>query len=353
MAVAGPGGKSVTFAYDALGRRISASDGTTTRAFVYSGSQVLAQYANGALQSAFTPVSGNGAPLDVVQGGNKYFYLQDQQGTVNGLLDGSGAVAQSYTYTAFGAPGASTGSVSNPFTFTSLQYDTTAGAYYANARYYDPQSGGFLSRDPMSSLNPYTYVGGDPVNFTDPTGAFATEYGSILQFDLDLGQRGLGCLTGVIAVAVASAILSVVKHEFSVKTTVLDGIYSCALGAVFPQPGRGPTIMSGTLGIPGAADSLLRGRAGYIGFSALIGFLFGFELDLLNQAVCGQNIDWVHAVNAGVYGAIGGVAGGVAGNLTVNSSARVAAAFAIGAAILGSGLGTSQGLLDTSNITPC
>ncbi len=51
------------------------------------------------------------------------------------------------------------------------------------------------------------------------------------------------------------------------------------------------------------------------------------------QAVCGQNIDWVYAVNAGVYGAIGGVAGSVAGNLTVNSSARVTAALAIGAAI--------------------
>jgi RHS repeat-associated protein len=353
--VAGPGGRSVTFGYDALGRRVSTSDGTTTQAFVYSGSQVLAQYTNGALQSAFTPISGRGAPLDVVQGGNKYFYLQDQQGTVNGLVDGSGAVAQRYSYSAFGAAGASSGSVANPFTFTSLQYDSTAGAYYANARYYDPQNGAFLSRDPMSSLNPYTYVGGDPVNFSDPTGAaVGFEYSRILQFDLDLGDRVLGCITGAITVAITSAILKLVKPQaFSAKTTIVDAGLSCALGALFPGAGRGKSPLSNYPDLfPDAAASLLRGQAGYIAFSALVGFLFGFALDVLNQAICGQQIDWGHAVVAGVWGGIGGVAGGVAGNLSVNASGRVAAAFAIGAAIFGSGVGSVQGLGDPPS-PPC
>jgi uncharacterized protein RhaS with RHS repeats len=40
------------------------------------------------------------------------------------------------------------------------------------ARYYDPATGQFISRDPMesSTLQPYAYAGNDPTNATDPTG---------------------------------------------------------------------------------------------------------------------------------------------------------------------------------------
>ena len=41
------------------------------------------------------------------------------------------------------------------------------------ARYYDPTSGRFISPDPLGHrVTPdlYSYAGGDPVNFVDPTG---------------------------------------------------------------------------------------------------------------------------------------------------------------------------------------
>ena len=44
------------------------------------------------------------------------------------------------------------------------------------ARYYDPQTQRFLSKDPIEfeagDFNFYRYVGGDPVNYVDPTGLF-------------------------------------------------------------------------------------------------------------------------------------------------------------------------------------
>ena len=45
------------------------------------------------------------------------------------------------------------------------------------ARYYDPKAGRFLSPDPVGypiSMNLYTYAGGDPVNYLDPDGRFAS-----------------------------------------------------------------------------------------------------------------------------------------------------------------------------------
>jgi RHS repeat-associated protein len=50
-----------------------------------------------------------------------------------------------------------------------------------SARYYNPNTGRFLSRDPLDgqandpkSLHKYLYAGGDPVNLTDPRGRAAT-----------------------------------------------------------------------------------------------------------------------------------------------------------------------------------
>ena len=44
---------------------------------------------------------------------------------------------------------------------------------YMRARWYEPQSGRFLSEDPIGlagGINPYVYAGNDPVNATDPGG---------------------------------------------------------------------------------------------------------------------------------------------------------------------------------------
>lgn len=67
------------------------------------------------------------------------------------------------------------------------------GLYYFRARYYDPSTGRFLQRDPVWNPgnlgNQYTFVGNNPVNYTDPTGEIA-----FLPF---LGLAGLGLLGGM------------------------------------------------------------------------------------------------------------------------------------------------------------
>src|SRR5258708_1383795 len=43
---------------------------------------------------------------------------------------------------------------------------------YLRARYYDPTTAQFLSRDPLvdSTMSPYAYVNGNPLNASDPLG---------------------------------------------------------------------------------------------------------------------------------------------------------------------------------------
>ena len=57
------------------------------------------------------------------------------------------------------------------------QYDPDLGLYYLRARYYNPATGRFMSRDPEdgkaddpATLQKYLYAGGDPLNNTDPKG---------------------------------------------------------------------------------------------------------------------------------------------------------------------------------------
>lgn len=55
----------------------------------------------------------------------------------------------------------------------SAQYtDAETGFQYLRARYYDPATGQFLTRDPIEAQTreAYGYVGGNPLNETDPTG---------------------------------------------------------------------------------------------------------------------------------------------------------------------------------------
>jgi len=64
-----------------------------------------------------------------------------------------------------------------PSYYRGEQFDADLGLYYLRARYYNPNTGRFMSRDPeggrplnVRALHRYLYAGGDPANRIDPTG---------------------------------------------------------------------------------------------------------------------------------------------------------------------------------------
>jgi RHS repeat-associated protein len=87
-----------------------------------------------------------------------------------------------------GSAGSGADATSTLFTakFQALPFsDPATGLVYARARWYSPETGTFLSGDPLAykdSSNLYTFCGGDPVNCSDPTGlAGFTDGSSALQ----------------------------------------------------------------------------------------------------------------------------------------------------------------------------
>ena len=61
----------------------------------------------------------------------------------------------------------------NTFRYTGEQFDAETGMYYLRNRYYQPEFGRFLQRDPIrygSGPNMMAYCSGDPINNVDPSG---------------------------------------------------------------------------------------------------------------------------------------------------------------------------------------
>jgi RHS repeat-associated protein len=119
--------------------------------------------------------------------GTASYYHADQLGSIRALTDQAGTVVNTYAYDAYGTTTASTGSVANPFRYAGEYQDAETGLYYLRARYYDPATQQFLTRDPLvaATEQAYNYAGGSPLNATDPSGM--NPYGC-------LGLFGTGCL---------------------------------------------------------------------------------------------------------------------------------------------------------------
>jgi RHS repeat-associated protein len=87
-----------------------------------------------------------------------------------------------------------------PYLYRGEQFDSDLGLYYLRARYYNPATGRFTSRDPYEpkiqgpdrtpidprELHKYLYTGGDPINWIDPRGRSIGE-----SADLDLKSEDL------------------------------------------------------------------------------------------------------------------------------------------------------------------
>ncbi|HEX2923497.1 MAG TPA: RHS repeat-associated core domain-containing protein, partial [Chloroflexota bacterium] len=108
--------------------------------------------------------------------GTRRYYHGDALGSTRVVTDDAGNPVSAYSYDAYGAVRAQAGE-GRGFTYTGEQLDTETSLVFLRARYYDPQTGRFLSRDTIAAdptnsqdLNRYGYVRGNPTSRVDPTG---------------------------------------------------------------------------------------------------------------------------------------------------------------------------------------
>ena len=174
-------GIRLEFAYDYRGRRIfkkiyENNSLTQHSKFIYDGYKLIEELDalnNDALvrRYAWQPETLNrDVPLTVYDAAadKTYFYHTDANKNVTELSNENGEVIAHYEYSPFGAYAAS-----NPFRFSSEYFDQETGLVYYNYRYYNPELGRWISRDPIEEqggYNLYGMIGNNPMNGWDKWG---------------------------------------------------------------------------------------------------------------------------------------------------------------------------------------
>ena len=171
---------TATYKYDALGRRIeksviaSGSEAISTR-YLYDGINIIAETdGGGTITTIYTQGQGIDEPISMTRN-NTYYYHRDTLGSITSLTDETGNVVQEYRYDSFGnITYMKDSNFIQPFTFTGREYDPESGLYYYRERTLDPNSGTFISSDPIGfdtgDVNLYWYVRGNPLSLIDPSG---------------------------------------------------------------------------------------------------------------------------------------------------------------------------------------
>ncbi len=142
--------------------------------------------------------------VSMSKAGNSYYYLQDELGSPMYMTGTDGAAVSSYAFDDFGRsidpftgkikdhrnkysngiaePGNNhaytrEGNIIQPFAFTGYQEDEVSGLKFAQARFYDADTGRFQAEDRVKgfknspfTLNHYSYCFGNPVGFSDRNG---------------------------------------------------------------------------------------------------------------------------------------------------------------------------------------
>ena len=252
------GGTTKIFHYDLRGHLIAEANesGATLTEYVYLGDQLLAMIKPGNLA---------------------YYFHNDHLGTPQVLTDATGSVAWKAVYSPFGEAAITIETVQNPFRFPGQYYDQETGLHYNYFRYYNPQTGRYITPDPIGlegGINLFAYVANNPVNWIDPWGLIRAVFnaGGHIWIPPTAGSFGLNFSSEWWG-------LSYYKNEYKgmSKEFVIGSLWDVGVSA-------------GISGFSGCENGTERTLA--FGLGKYLGFQFTFKGDKLDAITAGWGRGW-------------------------------------------------------------
>lgn len=191
VAVISNGVTVVSNRYDYMSRRVAKVTGTGTNCFVYDGWNLIAELGTWNLQpgtnyyvwgqdlsQSLQGAGGVGGLLALHSSSasnSSYFPFFDANGNVTELVNTNGALAAHYEYDPYGNSIKATGTFAsnNAYRFSTKYTDDETGLLYFGYRFYCPQLGRWLSRDPIrerGGLNLYLFCRNRVIGLYDRLG---------------------------------------------------------------------------------------------------------------------------------------------------------------------------------------
>lgn len=378
-------GAGNNYTYDVVGKLLSVQGSAGTTNYTYYPTALLATrtsktstvgmyYDN--LQQAINTTQ-NGALTNFLMVGSKrfasycgntvpfYYGTNRRQDTVLGcnLAPGGGeTLVGSASYEAYGAEtDMSVGmDASNNFAWNQEYTDVDNNLVYLRARFYDPATMRFISRDSKRLDNRYSYCSGDPVNNVDPSGhddvalgvgagfgvvaaialtyaaitygpaivAFFTGAAAVASAAVGGSAVAVGILGGVVATAAAAAITTSapILAIAAVGTTALVTISAAAAGG-------GAVTASAVGAVVGVGVGAYLGGATGAAIGGAVGGMVGTGLTVaapVVTAAASTAVGYVGTALGSVMGAVGAVAE-TASAATATATAAVSAATSMAA----------------------
>ncbi|MGE0519102.1 MAG: RHS repeat domain-containing protein [Candidatus Binatia bacterium] len=197
-----------------------------------------------------------------------HHYHLDHLGSPQTITTGTGTVYQHLRYMPYGdlrgtwsAGGGSGGPTTEQdrHLFTGYELEPRSNLHYAGARFYDADFGLFLTHDPARQFaNPYTYTNWDPINRTDPSGAFT---------GIELATIAAVAFVAGFAAGAIQAAVNGASFPEALKAGAISGAIagvSAPIGAVVLQYAIGPALGAMT-GLTAAEAADAAGTALFIG----------------------------------------------------------------------------------------
>ncbi|MBC8135487.1 MAG: RHS repeat-associated core domain-containing protein [Fibrella sp.] len=169
-------GTALTAGYNGGGLRVWKQSNAGGRTyFLYASGVPICEFdAAGSLIA--TNTWGPGGLVSRRSGNGSVFYTFDERGNTVQRTNGAGNVLSSRINDAFGTPGGSAGT-GDPYDGFGGRYgyytDSETGLQLCTFRYYDPNTGRWINRDPIGyrgGINLYAYCDSNPVMRADPLG---------------------------------------------------------------------------------------------------------------------------------------------------------------------------------------
>ncbi len=309
-----PGGDTIAYLHDPLGRRIAKKvNGTIVEKYLWLGlTQLMAVYdGSDTLLMRFEYADGR-MPVAMTAGGASYYLGYDQVGSLRTVSDASGNVVKEISYDSFGTIlSDSNPAFAVPFGFAGGLHDQDIGLVKFGFRDYDPAIGRWVAKDPIffagGDVDLYGYVLGDPVNFVDPDGRAiqiaAAVIGGVVNGLSSYARGDSICeILGNVAIGAAAGFLSTIPI-LGINPLLGEAIMSAAGGFLGDLASQGLSHIFN----PRDNDEYDLGKAGRAAVTSVLGGLFGGNISsglgkIVNKAGNSVFSESVRDIIGGIYG---------------------------------------------------